>query len=117
MGIGVVFYVEGTGIGPYEGTRIQVQGSGRVLLATGIGTQGQGHFTTFAQIVADEIGVAVAEIDVVTGDTEQFHWGVGTFASRGAVVAGNAAHAAAKQVGAPKSCGPPPNISNAPKPI
>ena len=117
VGIGVVFYVEGTGIGPYEGTRIQVQGSGRVLLATGIGTQGQGHFTTFAQIVADEIGVAVAEIDVVTGDTEQFHWGVGTFASRGAVVAGNAAHAAAKQVGAPKSCGPPPNISNAPKPI
>jgi len=98
VGIGVVFYVEGTGIGPYEGTRIQVQGSGRVLLATGIGTQGQGHFTTFAQIVADEIGVAVAEIDVVTGDTEQFYWGVGTFASRGAVVAGNATHAAAKQV-------------------
>ena len=98
VGIGVVFYVEGTGIGPYEGARVQVQGSGRVLLATGIGTQGQGHFTTFAQIVADEIGVAVAEIDVVTGDTEQFYWGVGTFASRGAVVAGNATHAAAKQV-------------------
>ena len=98
MGIGVVFYVEGTGIGPYEGARVQVQGSGRVLLATGIGTQGQGHFTSFAQIVADQIGVAVADIDVVTGDTDQFYWGVGTFASRGAVVAGNATHAAAKQV-------------------
>jgi carbon-monoxide dehydrogenase large subunit len=98
VGIGVVFYVEGTGIGPYEGARIQVQNSGRVLLATGIGTQGQGHFTSFAQIAADEIGVAVSEIDVVTGDTDQFHWGAGTFASRGAVVAGNAAYAAAKQV-------------------
>src|SRR6516164_528394 len=98
VGIGVVFYVEGTGIGPYEGARIQVQGSGRVLLATGIGTQGQGHFTSFAQIVADQIGVAVSDVDVVTGDTDQFHWGVGTFASRAAVVAGNAVHAAAKQV-------------------
>ena len=98
VGIGVVCYVEGTGIGPYEGARIQVQGSGRVLLATGIGTQGQGHFTSLAQIVADEIGVAVSDIDVVTGDTDQFHWGVGTLASRGAVVAGNATHAAAKRV-------------------
>ena len=94
----MVFYVEGTGIGPYEGARIQVQGSGRVLLATGIGTQGQGHFTSLAQIVADEIGVAVSDIDVVTGDTDQFHWGVGTFASRAAVVAGNASYAAAKRV-------------------
>jgi len=98
VGIGVVCYVEGTGIGPYEGARIQVQGSGRVLLATGIGTQGQGHFTSLAQIIADEIGVAVSDIDVVTGDTDQFHWGVGTFASRAAVVAGNATYAAAKQV-------------------
>jgi len=98
VGIGVVFYVEGTGIGPYEGARVQVQGSGRVLLATGIGTQGQGHFTSFAQIVADQIGVAVSDIDVVTGDTDLVYWGVGTFASRGAVVAGNATHAAAKQV-------------------
>ena len=98
VGIGVVFYVEGTGIGPYEGSRIQVQSSGRVLLATSIGTQGQGHFTSFAQIAADEIGVAVSEIDVVTGDTDQFHWGAGTVASRAAVVAGNAVHAAAKRV-------------------
>lgn len=95
LGLGVVMYVEGTGIGPYEGARIQVQPSGRVTVATGVGTQGQGHFTSFAQIVADHLGVEVSDIDVVTGDTDQFHWGTGTFASRGAVVAGNAINAAA----------------------
>jgi len=98
VGIGVVAYVEGTGIGPYEGARVQVQASGKVCVATGIGTQGQGHFTSFAQIVADQVGVDVRDVEVVTGDTDQFHWGAGTFASRGAVVAGNAIHAAAKDV-------------------
>jgi carbon-monoxide dehydrogenase large subunit len=90
VGIGVVCYVEGTGIGPYEGAKVQVQTSGKVSLLTGIGTQGQGHFTSFAQIVADQVGVAVADVEVITGDTDQFYWGAGTFASRGAVVAGNA---------------------------
>ena len=94
----MVFYVEGTGNGPYEGARIQVQGSGRVLLATGIGTQGQGHFTSLAQIAADRLGVDVRDVNVVTGDTDQFYWGAGTFASRGAVVAGNAVNEAAKVV-------------------
>ena len=98
VGIGVACYVEGTGIGPYEGARVQVQANGKVSLATGIGTQGQGHFTVFAQIVADQLGVEVADVDVVTGDTDQFYWGAGTFASRGAVVAGNAANEAAKVV-------------------
>jgi len=98
LGVGLVCYVEGTGIGPYEGARIQVQANGRVSVATGIGTQGQGHFTSFAQIVADQLGVKVTEVDLVTGDTDQFHWGVGTFASRGATVAGNAIHAAALSV-------------------
>lgn len=95
LGLGLVMYVEGTGIGPYEGARVQVQPSGRVSLVTGVGTQGQGHFTSFAQIVAEQLGVSPADVDVVTGDTDQFHWGTGTFASRGAVVAGNAVHAAA----------------------
>lgn len=98
VGLGVVCYVEGTGIGPYEGARVQVQSSGRVNVATGVGTQGQGHFTSFAQIVADQVGVDVKQIDVVTGDTDQFYWGAGTFASRGAVVAGNAINEAAKDV-------------------
>jgi carbon-monoxide dehydrogenase large subunit len=98
VGIGVVAYVEGTGIGPFEGARIQVQASGKVAVVTGVGTQGQGHFTSFAQIVADQLGVDIADVDVVTGDTDQFHWGTGTFASRGAVVAGNAISEAAKDV-------------------
>jgi CO/xanthine dehydrogenase Mo-binding subunit len=69
-----------------------------VSLLTGIGTQGQGHFTSFAQIVADQVGVAVGDVEVITGDTDQFYWGAGTFASRGAVVAGNAVNEAALAV-------------------
>jgi carbon-monoxide dehydrogenase large subunit len=95
VGIGIVAYVEGTGIGPYEGAKVQVMSSGRVSVVTGVGTQGQGHFTSFAQIVAEQLGVDVNKIDVVTGDTDQFYWGAGTFASRGAVVAGNAINEAA----------------------
>jgi carbon-monoxide dehydrogenase large subunit len=98
LGLGIVCYVEGTGIGPYEGARVQVQSSGRVSLATGIGSQGQGHGTAFAQIVAEQLGVEARMVDVVTGDTDQFQWGVGTFASRGAVVAGSATHEAARAV-------------------
>jgi CO/xanthine dehydrogenase Mo-binding subunit len=75
-----------------------VQTSGTVTVVTGVGTQGQGHYTVLAQIAADQLGCEVAEVEVVTGDTDQFHWGSGTFASRGAVVAGNAVHAAAKEV-------------------
>jgi aerobic carbon-monoxide dehydrogenase large subunit len=98
VGIGVVCYVEGTGIGPYEGARVTVEPSGKVRVATGVGTQGQGHFTVFAQLVADCLGVDVEDVKVVTGDTREFHWGTGTFASRGAVVAGSACHAAAMSV-------------------
>ncbi|HKZ86506.1 MAG TPA: xanthine dehydrogenase family protein molybdopterin-binding subunit [Anaerolineae bacterium] len=98
VGLGIVAYIEGTGIGPYEGARVQVQASGKVSVVTGVGTQGQGHFTSFAQIVADQIGVDVRDVDIVTGDTDLFYWGAGTFASRGAVVAGNAINEAAKLV-------------------
>ncbi len=95
VGLGIVSYVEGTGVGPYEGARVTVEPSGKVRLATGVGTQGQGHFTSFAQIVAGVLGVAMADVHVITGDTSVFPWGTGTFASRGAVVAGSACHAAA----------------------
>ena len=98
VGIGIVSFVETTGVGPYEGARVTVDASGQINVATGVGTQGQGHFTSFAQIVADQLGVGVRDVRLVTGDTAEFHWGTGTFASRGAVVAASAIHAAARSV-------------------
>jgi CO/xanthine dehydrogenase Mo-binding subunit len=98
VGLGLASFVETTGVGPYEGARVTVESSGKVSVVTGVGTQGQGHFTSFAQVVADQLGVDVTDVRVVTGDTAQFHWGTGTFASRGAVVAGNAVNAAASNV-------------------
>ena len=95
LGLGIVSYIEGTGIGPYEGARVTVEPSGSIRVATGVGTQGQGHYTTFAQIVADALGVRPEQVDVSTGDTRSFGWGTGTFASRGIVVAGTACHEAA----------------------
>lgn len=98
VGIGLVMYVEGTGIGPYEGARVQVEATGKTTVVTGVGTQGQGHYTSFAQIAADALGVSVRDVYVSTGDSAQFNWGTGTFASRGAVVAGSAVNAAAQRV-------------------
>lgn len=98
VGLGFACYVEGSGIGPYEGCRVTVEPSGKVYVATGVGTQGQGHFTSLAQVVADALGVDVGDVHVVTGDTAAFGWGTGTFASRAAVVAGSAAHLAAQAV-------------------
>lgn len=98
VGIGIVSFVETTGVGPYEGARVTVETDGRVSVATGVGTQGQGHFTSFAQIVAEQLGVDVRDVRMVTGDTAEFHWGTGTFASRGSVVAANAIRAAAVSV-------------------
>jgi carbon-monoxide dehydrogenase large subunit len=98
VGLGIVPFIETTGVGPYEGARITVETDGRVSVATGVGTQGQGHFTSFAQIVADQLGVSPRDVRMVTGDTAEFHWGTGTFASRGAVVAANAINAAAVSV-------------------
>jgi CO/xanthine dehydrogenase Mo-binding subunit len=98
VGLGIVPFVETTGVGPYEGGRVTVETDGRVSVATGVGTQGQGHFTSFAQIVADQLGVNPRDVRLVTGDTAEFHWGTGTFACRGGVVAGNAINAAAVSV-------------------
>ena len=98
VGRGLAMYVEGTAVGPYEGAHVQVLVSGQVLVSTAIGSQGQGHQTVLAQIVADELGVAPSDVQVRTGDTRRLQWGVGTFASRGAVMAGNAALAAARTV-------------------
>jgi carbon-monoxide dehydrogenase large subunit len=98
VGIGITPFVETTGVGPYEGARINIEPSGKINVATGVGTQGQGHFTSFAQIVAEQLGVKVTDVNLVTGDSTEFHWGTGTFASRGAVVAANAIHASAISV-------------------
>jgi carbon-monoxide dehydrogenase large subunit len=98
VGMGLAVYVEGTGVGPYEGAHVQVLVSGKVVAATGIPSQGQAHATAWAQVVADELGVDVADVEVTSGDTRRFPWGVGTFASRGAVTAGNAMHVAAGMV-------------------
>ncbi|PYO03553.1 MAG: xanthine dehydrogenase [Candidatus Rokuibacteriota bacterium] len=98
LGLGVACYVEGTGIGPYEGAHVRVEPSGRVLVATGLTTQGQGHATTFAQIAADALGCDPADVTVITGDTRRFNWGAGTFASRALVTSGNAVGVAARKV-------------------
>src|SRR5947199_8127729 len=98
LGLGLGGYVEGTGIGPYEGAHVRVEPSGKVLVATGLTTQGQGHYTTFAQIAADALGCDPADIKVVTGDTTRFNWGAGTFASRALVTSGNAVGVAARTV-------------------
>ena len=98
LGIGVGCYVEGTGIGPYEGGIVTVSPDGTVTAATGLSTQGQSHETVFAQIVADGLGAPIETIRVITGDTRRIGFGVGTFASRSAVTAGNAFHKAAGSV-------------------
>jgi len=98
LGIGVGCYVEGTGIGPYEGAMVRVESDGRVYVSTGVTTQGQAHYTTFAQIVADQLGVEPKDVLVTTGDSQSFYWGVGTYASRAATVAGSAVHLAALKV-------------------
>lgn len=98
VGLGLACYVEGTGPGPYEGAHVVVETSGKVKVATGLTTQGQGHQTAFAQVVADQLGVDIADVEVVTGDTRRFRYAVGTFASRAAVMSGSAMHVAAGMV-------------------
>jgi carbon-monoxide dehydrogenase large subunit len=98
IGMGLSPYVEGTGVGPYEGAHVQVLVSGKVVAATGIPNQGQAHATVWAQIVADQLGVDVSDVEVSSGDTRRFKWGVGTFASRAAIMAGNAMAVAAGMV-------------------
>jgi aerobic carbon-monoxide dehydrogenase large subunit len=98
LGLGIAYYVEGTGIGPYEGAQVRVESDGRVFASTGVTSQGQAHYTTFAQIVADQLGIHPQDVMVTTGDTQAFYWGVGTYASRAATIAGSAMHLAAVKV-------------------
>jgi CO/xanthine dehydrogenase Mo-binding subunit len=98
VGLGFGGYVEGTGIGPYEGASVSIQPDGFVSVATAHGSQGQAHETVFAQIAGDELGVPAERVRVVTGDTRRLAFGVGTYASRTAVVAGNAVLMASREV-------------------
>jgi len=97
-GIGISGYVEGTAIGPFEGATVKVDLGGRVLVATGAVNSGQGHETSFAQVCADALGVPIEHVTVVGGDTAGVPFGVGTFASRSGVTAGNSIADACQQV-------------------
>ncbi len=98
VGIGMASFVEGTGMGPFEGATVRVQANGRITVITGASPQGQGHKTTFAQICAEQLNVPLEMVDVVTGDTAGISMGVGTFASRATVNAGNSVYIAAQAV-------------------
>ena len=88
LGLGLALFVEDTGLGPYEGIRVRVDASGQVFVYSGASSQGQSHETTLAQVVADELSVPLDRVTVVPGDTAGLPYGVGTFASRIAVLGG-----------------------------
>ncbi|GAC1578211.1 MAG: molybdopterin-dependent oxidoreductase [Candidatus Elarobacter sp.] len=98
LGIGLSTYVEVCGMGPsaampaagWDSATIRVEPTGSITVLTGVSPHGQGQETTFAQIVADELGVPIDHVSVVHGDTDRVQYGVGTFGSRGTAVGGAA---------------------------
>jgi carbon-monoxide dehydrogenase large subunit len=109
MGIGVAFFTEAVGAGPRkdmdilglgmaDGCELRVHPTGKAVVRLSVQTQGQGHETTFAQIVAEEIGIPPADIEVVRGDTDQTPFGLGTYGSRSTPVSGAAAALVARKV-------------------
>jgi len=109
MGIGVSFFTEGVGAGPREhmdilglamadAAELRVHPTGKAVLGVSCQTQGQGHETTFAQIVAEELGLDPDDVDVVHGDTDRTPFGLGTYGSRSTAVCGAAAAIAARRV-------------------
>ena len=109
MGIGVSFFTEAVGAGPRkqmdilglgmaDGAELRVHPTGTAVLRISVQTQGQGHETTFAQIVAEELGIAPGDVEVVHGDTDQTPFGLGTYGSRSTPVSGAAAAVAARRV-------------------
>jgi aerobic carbon-monoxide dehydrogenase large subunit len=102
-GIGISTYIEACGIAPsavvgslgaraglYEVATVRVHPTGSVTVLTGTHSHGQGHETTFAQIVAETLGVSLANVDVVHGDTARIPFGMGTYGSRSLAVGGSA---------------------------
>ncbi len=98
IGIGIGNYVEGTGLGPFEGVTVRVLQNGRVSVRSGAAPQGQGHRTTLAQICAERLNLPIEQISVTVGDTGAIAMGVGTFASRITANAGPSALIAADSV-------------------
>jgi carbon-monoxide dehydrogenase large subunit len=98
IGVGLANFVKGTGRGPFEPVTVRIHPSGRIHVASGACAMGQSTKTMLAQIVADELGGAMANITVTTGDTAAISMGIGGFNSRQAVLAGSSAHLAALRV-------------------
>ncbi len=98
IGIGLANYVEGTGLGPFEGVTVRVLPNGKVAVATGASNQGQGQRTTLTQIVADRLGCRMEDVIMTMADTAAISQGIGAFASRQAVNAGSSAHMAGEAV-------------------
>ena len=82
LGVGVACYAQGTGLGPFEGATVRVDPSGKVYVLIGVAAQGQGHATTLAQVCAEELGAAFADVVVLAGDTSMVPFGLGTGGSR-----------------------------------
>jgi len=98
IGIGLSAYLEGTGIGPFEGADVRIDPSGTIYLQIGVSSQGQAHETTLAQVCAAELGVDAERVVVVGGDTAVVGYGNGTIASRVAAVAGPAVARTSREV-------------------
>jgi len=98
LGFGISAGLKGSGRGPFESAIVRVGRSGRVSVYTGAMAMGQGLKTILAQITADELGVRPEDVSVITGDTSTIQLGLGGFASRQTVTAGNSTHLAARAV-------------------
>ena len=98
LGIGVSCFIEMTGRGPYESAQVRVDPGGRIVLSTGLSSQGQSHETTLAQVCADILDVEPSTIHVQLGDTSIIPLGIGVYAARSAVMAGNAVAMAAAAI-------------------
>jgi aerobic carbon-monoxide dehydrogenase large subunit len=98
LGIGFGCVLEKAGLGPWEYARVEVDGTGRVVVYSGVAAVGQGIETTLAQVVADQLQMSADDVTVVHGDSARVPFGIGGFASRGAAVALPAALEAARKV-------------------
>jgi aerobic carbon-monoxide dehydrogenase large subunit len=98
VGLGIGFYVEGTGVGPFEGATVRIEPSGKVYVSSGAASQGQGMETIFAQLVADTWKVAPEDVVISLADTAGISAGSGTFASRSTVTLSAAIHYASERL-------------------